>query len=46
MMTGMTEPVRRIRTPSADVEQRVCAAAETVLVRDGPGGVTMHKLRR
>jgi len=42
MMTGMTEPVRRIRTPSADVEQRVCAAAEAVLVRDGPGGVTIR----
>ncbi len=42
MMTGMTEPVRRIRTPSADVEQRVCTAAETVLVRDGPGGVTIR----
>jgi AcrR family transcriptional regulator len=42
MMTGMTEPVRRSRTPSADVEQRVCAAAEAVLVRDGPGGVTIR----
>jgi AcrR family transcriptional regulator len=42
MMTGMTEPVRRSRTPSADVERELCAAAETVLVRDGPGGVTIR----
>ena len=25
MMTGMTEPVRRSRTPSADVERELCA---------------------
>ena len=42
MMTGMTEPVRRSRTPSADVERELCAAAEAVLVRDGPGGVTIR----
>ena len=42
MMTSMSEPVRRSRTPSADVEQALCAAAEAVLVRDGPGGVTIR----
>ena len=42
MMTGMTEPVRRSRTPSADVERELCAAAEAVLVREGPGGVTIR----
>ncbi len=33
---------RRSRTPSADVERELIAAAETVLVRDGPGGVTVR----
>jgi AcrR family transcriptional regulator len=42
MMTGMTEPVRRSRTPSADVERELLAAAEAVLVRDGPGGLTVR----
>ena len=42
MMTGMTEPVRRTRTPSADVERELLAAAEAVLVRDGPGGLTVR----
>lgn len=42
MMTGMTEPVRRSRTPSAEVERELLAAAEAVLVRDGPGGVTVR----
>lgn len=42
MMTGMTEPVRRSRTPSADVERELCAAAEAVLVREGPGGITIR----
>jgi AcrR family transcriptional regulator len=41
-MAGMSEPARRSRTPSADVERELCAAAETVLVRDGPGGVTVR----
>jgi AcrR family transcriptional regulator len=41
-MAGMSEPVRRSRTPSADVERELCAAAEAVLVRDGPGGVTVR----
>jgi AcrR family transcriptional regulator len=42
MMTGMTEPVRRSRTPSADVERELLAAAEAVLARDGPGGLTVR----
>ncbi len=42
MMTGMTGPVRRSRTPSADVERELLAAAEAVLVRDGPGGLTVR----
>ena len=33
---------RRGRTPSADVERELLAAAETVLVRDGPGGLTVR----
>ena len=33
---------RRSRTPSADVERELLAAAEAVLVRDGPGGVTVR----
>jgi AcrR family transcriptional regulator len=45
----MTEPNaadsqtgRRPRTPSAAVERELIAAAEAVLVRDGPGGVTVR----
>ena len=34
--------VRRGRTPSADVERELLAAAEAVLVRDGPGGLTVR----
>jgi AcrR family transcriptional regulator len=33
---------RRSRTPSADVERELISAAEAVLVRDGPGGVTVR----
>jgi AcrR family transcriptional regulator len=33
---------RRSRTPSADVERELVSAAEAVLVRDGPGGVTVR----
>jgi AcrR family transcriptional regulator len=33
---------RRSRTPSIDVERELIAAAEAVLVRDGPGGVTVR----
>ena len=35
-------PGRRSRTPSADVERDLIAAAEAVLVRDGPGAVTVR----
>ncbi len=34
--------VRRGRTPSADVERELLAAAEAVLVRTGPGGLTVR----
>jgi AcrR family transcriptional regulator len=33
---------RRGRTPSAEVERELLAAAEAVLVRDGPGGLTVR----
>ena len=33
---------RRGRTPSADVERELLAAAEAVLVREGPGGLTVR----
>lgn len=33
---------KRNRTPSADVERALVDAAEAVLVRDGPGGVTVR----
>ena len=33
---------RRARTRSADVERELLAAAETVLVREGPGGLTVR----
>jgi AcrR family transcriptional regulator len=33
---------RRSRTPSADVERELLTAAEKVLVRDGPGGLTVR----
>jgi AcrR family transcriptional regulator len=35
-------PSRRGRTPSANVERELLAAAEAVLVRDGPGGLTVR----
>src|ERR1700729_4570225 len=41
MSQGTVQP-RRSRTPSADVERELVAAAEAVLVRDGPGGVTVR----
>jgi AcrR family transcriptional regulator len=37
-----TGAVRRARTPSADVERELLAAAEAVLVREGPGGLTVR----
>ena len=39
---GAATPARRGRTPSADVERELLAAAEAVLVRDGPSGVTVR----
>jgi AcrR family transcriptional regulator len=44
MMISMSEPAaaRRGRTPSADVERELLAAAEAVLVRDGPEGLTVR----
>jgi len=33
---------RRPRTPSAEVERELVSAAEAVLVRDGPGGLTVR----
>src|ERR1700753_1658553 len=48
-MDGMSENAgapapapRRGRTPSADIERELLAAAEAVLVRDGPGGLTVR----
>jgi len=41
-MFCMSEPGRRSRTPSAEIERELLAAAETVLVRDGPGGLTVR----
>jgi AcrR family transcriptional regulator len=35
-------PARRGRTRSADVERELLAAAEAVLVREGPGGLTVR----
>jgi AcrR family transcriptional regulator len=34
--------IRRGRTPSADVERELLTAAEAVLVREGPGGLTVR----
>lgn len=42
MDTASPAARRRSRTPSADVERELVAAAEAVLVRDGPGGVTIR----
>ena len=42
MSAANPEPGRRSRTPSADVERELVSAAEAVLVRDGPGGVTVR----
>ena len=46
-MIGMSEAgaapaARRGRTPSADVERELLAAAEAVLARGGPGGLTVR----
>src|SRR5206468_3363872 len=39
---GQDHQRRRPRTPSADVERELVMAAEAVLVRDGPGAVTVR----
>jgi AcrR family transcriptional regulator len=41
-MVAMTTASRRARTPSTDIQRELVAAAEQVLVRDGPGGVTVR----
>jgi AcrR family transcriptional regulator len=40
--TAAPATARRSRTPSADVERELLAAAEAVLVREGPGGLTVR----
>jgi AcrR family transcriptional regulator len=42
MTDAQVQGQRRGRTPSADVERELLAAAEAVLVRDGPGGLTVR----
>ncbi|HXW43879.1 MAG TPA: WHG domain-containing protein [Streptosporangiaceae bacterium] len=42
MDTASPAARRRSRTPSVNVERALVAAAEAVLVRDGPGGVTIR----
>jgi AcrR family transcriptional regulator len=44
-MVSMSEPSaagRRSRTPSAEVERELLSAAESVLVREGPGALTVR----
>jgi AcrR family transcriptional regulator len=42
MSEAASAPARRPRTPSVKVERELLAAAEAVLVRDGPGGLTVR----
>jgi AcrR family transcriptional regulator len=42
MTTAGTSAGRRARTPSADVQRELIAAAEAVLEREGPGGLTVR----
>src|ERR1700736_6613391 len=42
MSEASAPSARRGRTPSADVERELLAAAEAVLVRTGPGGLTVR----
>ena len=44
MSTTQDLPRRRPRTPSTDVRRELIEAAETVLVRDGPGAVTVRTI--
>src|ERR1700733_4497407 len=39
---GQAPPAPRGRTPAADMERELLAAAEAVLVRDGPAGLTVR----
>jgi len=41
-VSAVAPAARRGRTPSADVERELLAAAEAVLVREGPGGLTVR----
>src|SRR5229473_7413235 len=42
MSMSEATPARRGRTPSADVERELLTAAEAVLAREGPGGLTVR----
>jgi AcrR family transcriptional regulator len=42
MVTMSTTAGRRSRTPSSDIRRELVEAAEAVLVRDGPAGVTVR----
>jgi AcrR family transcriptional regulator len=42
MSTASTVPGRRARTPSSDVQRELIRAAEQVLVREGPAGLTVR----
>jgi AcrR family transcriptional regulator len=42
MSAANPDAVRRARTPSANVQRELVSAAEAVLVRDGPGGLTVR----
>jgi AcrR family transcriptional regulator len=42
MSTTQAAAGRRPRTPSSDIERELIAAAEAVLVREGPGGLTVR----
>jgi AcrR family transcriptional regulator len=42
MSTANAASSRRPRTPSADIRRELVCAAEAVLVRDGPGAVTVR----
>lgn len=42
MSTASAAPGRRARTPSSDVERELISAAEQVLVREGPSGLTVR----
>jgi AcrR family transcriptional regulator len=42
MNAANPDAARRARTPSANVQRELVSAAEAVLVRDGPGGLTVR----